>query len=82
MTYAEGARKLRHLGCQKIRRRSGGAPRKWMNPTTGRVTVLPDWGAKDFHLARFERSYASSVLTGTPLERLVGSVFDDDSSLR
>jgi len=35
------------FGCQEIPRRSGGSHRKWLNPVTGRATVLPDWGSKD-----------------------------------
>ena len=32
---------------QELRRRGGGAHRKWWNPATEGVTVLPDWGPKD-----------------------------------
>ncbi len=46
MTYRQAARKLRRLGCQERPRRSGGAHRKWHNPTTGQATVVPDWGSK------------------------------------
>ena len=27
-----------------------GSHRNWFNPATGRVSVLPDWGAKDLKL--------------------------------
>lgn len=47
MIYREVARKLRRLECQELRRRSGGSHRKWINPTTGQATVVPDWGSKD-----------------------------------
>ena len=50
MKYRELARKLRALGCEEISRRSGGSHRKWRNPTTGRATVVPDWGGKDLKL--------------------------------
>jgi mRNA interferase HicA len=50
MTYREVERKLRHLGCQEIRRRSGGSHRKWINPLTGRASTVPDWGVKDLKL--------------------------------
>ena len=50
MTYREIARKLCALGCQEIQRRGSGSHRKWHNPTTGGLTVLPDWGSKDLKL--------------------------------
>jgi len=50
MRYREVARRLERLGCQEIPRRSDGSHRKWHNPATARVTVVPDWGAKDLKL--------------------------------
>jgi mRNA interferase HicA len=50
VTYRDAARKLRQLRCQELRRRSGESHRKWHNPVTGGVTVLPDWGSKDLKL--------------------------------
>ena len=50
MTYRQVARKLRRLGCQELPRRSGGSHRKWINPTTGQGTVVPDWGSKDLKM--------------------------------
>lgn len=50
MTYREVARKLRRLGCQELPRRSGGSHCKWINPTTGQGTVVPDWGSKDLKM--------------------------------
>ena len=50
MTYREAARKLKHLGCDELVRRSGGSHRKWVNPATGSATVLPDWGTKDLKI--------------------------------
>ncbi len=47
MTYREAARKLKALGCQELPRRGSGSHRKWINPITQRVTVLPDRGSKD-----------------------------------
>jgi predicted RNA binding protein YcfA (HicA-like mRNA interferase family) len=47
MTYREAARKLTKLGCQELPRRGGGSHRKWFNPATQKVAVLPDWGSKD-----------------------------------
>ncbi len=50
MTYREVARKLRRLDCIELPRRGGGSHRKWHNPATGGVSVLPDWGRKDLKL--------------------------------
>lgn len=47
MKYREVANKLLKLGCQEIKRRSGGAHRKWYNSTNGKVVPVPDWGSKD-----------------------------------
>ena len=47
MKYREAARKLKRLGCEELPRRSSGSHRKWLNPSTSRGTVLPDWGSKD-----------------------------------
>ena len=47
MTYREVAQRLKQLGCTELPRRGGGSHRKWYNPTTERVTVIPDWGGKD-----------------------------------
>lgn len=50
MTYREIARKLRRLNCEELPRRGGGSHRKWHNPATGGIAVLPDWGSKDLKL--------------------------------
>jgi predicted RNA binding protein YcfA (HicA-like mRNA interferase family) len=50
MTYREAARKLTLLGCQELPRRHRGSHRKWFNPATQRVTVVPDWGGRDLKL--------------------------------
>ncbi len=50
MSYREVAAKLRRLGCVELPRRSGGSHRKWRNPASGGVSVLPDWGGKDLKL--------------------------------
>lgn len=44
MNYKKVTKKLRALGCNEILRRGGGSHRKWLNPATGRGTVIPDWG--------------------------------------
>lgn len=47
MNYRELIRKLQALGCEGIPRRRGGSHRKWINPRTGRGTVIPDWRNRD-----------------------------------
>lgn len=47
MKYREVARKLKTLGCEEIPRRSDGSHHKWHNPLNGRISPVPDWGAKD-----------------------------------
>jgi mRNA interferase HicA len=47
MTYREVTRKLAALGCQELPRRGPGSHRKWFNPRTQRITVVPDWGGRD-----------------------------------
>jgi len=47
MKYKELAKKLRSLGCQEIKRRGKGSHRKWINPASGKGTVIPDWGSRD-----------------------------------
>ena len=50
MNYRQAASKLQRLGCRELRRRSSGSHRKWVNPSTLRATVLPDWGSRDLKL--------------------------------
>jgi mRNA interferase HicA len=50
MNYREVARKLAALGCQELPRKGGGSHRKWHNPATDKVTVVPDWGHRDLKL--------------------------------
>lgn len=50
MRYREVARKLRDLGCEELAQRTGGSHRKWINPTTGKGTVIPDWGNQDLKI--------------------------------
>ena len=47
MNYREFARRLQGLGCKEILRKGGGSHRKWINPASGKGTVVPDWGNKD-----------------------------------
>jgi predicted RNA binding protein YcfA (HicA-like mRNA interferase family) len=47
MTYKDLTRKLKILGCHEIPRRGGGSHRKWMNPSCGRATTVPEWGSRD-----------------------------------
>lgn len=55
MRYREVARKLVALGCQELPRRSGGSHRKWANPVTNRLAVVPDWGTKDLKVGTIRR---------------------------
>ncbi|HEX9944611.1 MAG TPA: type II toxin-antitoxin system HicA family toxin [Thermoanaerobaculia bacterium] len=50
MRYRDVSRKLVALGCHEIPRQTGGSHRKWFNPVTQRVTVIPDWGGRDLKL--------------------------------
>jgi mRNA interferase HicA len=48
--YRDVARKLNSSGCQELPRDGGGSHRKWLNPATGRTSVIPDWGSDDLKL--------------------------------
>jgi mRNA interferase HicA len=50
MKYRELTRRLKILGCQEIPRRNAGSHRKWINPLSGKGTVIPDWGNKDLKI--------------------------------
>jgi predicted RNA binding protein YcfA (HicA-like mRNA interferase family) len=50
MIDREVARKLRSLGCHELPRTGDGSHRKWLNPTTGQSTTVPDWGGDDLKL--------------------------------
>jgi predicted RNA binding protein YcfA (HicA-like mRNA interferase family) len=50
MRYREVARKLSSLGCRELPRTGDGSHRKWLNPATSRVSVVPDWGGDDLKL--------------------------------
>ena len=50
MKYRDVARKLGELGCQEIPRRGCGSHRKWFNPLTDKITVVPDWGSRDLRV--------------------------------
>ena len=45
--YGEVSKKLRKLGCVVKRRRSGGSPRKWLNPKNHKIAFIPDHGSRD-----------------------------------
>lgn len=47
MNYREFTMRLEVLGCKEIPRRRRGSHRKWINPASGKGTVIPDWGKKD-----------------------------------
>jgi len=46
MKYRDLAKRLRDLGCKELARGKG-SHRKWHNPSTDKVTVVPDWGGND-----------------------------------
>jgi mRNA interferase HicA len=48
--YREAARKLSNLGCREVLRTGDGSHREWFNPTTGTLTVVPDWGGDDLKI--------------------------------
>lgn len=50
MRYREVAEKLTSLGCRELPRTGVGSHRKWVNPGTDRITVVPDWGGDDLKL--------------------------------
>jgi predicted RNA binding protein YcfA (HicA-like mRNA interferase family) len=50
VTYREASRRFLLLGCEEQPRRGRGSHRKWHNPSTGRSTVIPDWGGRDLKL--------------------------------
>ena len=50
MKYRQIAKKLIILGCQELPRRGGGSHRKWLNPVTKKVTVIPNWSGRDLKI--------------------------------
>jgi mRNA interferase HicA len=50
MTDRDVTRKLMSLDCTELPRRGGGSHRKWFNPKTRPVTILPDWGNRDLKI--------------------------------
>jgi len=46
MRYREVEKKLKKLGCIELKSK-GGSHRKWINPSLGRGSPVPDWGSKD-----------------------------------
>ncbi len=54
MRYREAAQKLRRVGCTEQPRRGGGSHRRWLNPATGQLATLPNWGTKDLKLRRLK----------------------------
>ena len=46
MRYRDIAKRLKKLGCRELRQGKG-SHRIWINPETGQVTTVPDWGSKD-----------------------------------
>lgn len=54
MKYRELAKRLRALGCHEIKRKGSGSHRKWINPASGKGTVIPDWGKKDLKVGTLQ----------------------------
>ena len=50
MNYKEVEKKLKKLGCEQVKRRSGGSHRKWYNPHTNKTGTIPDWRGRDLRL--------------------------------
>ena len=50
MRYRDVAGKLTALGCYELPRKGGGSHRKWFNPDSRKVTVLPDRSGRDLKL--------------------------------
>ncbi|MCJ7832916.1 MAG: type II toxin-antitoxin system HicA family toxin [Deltaproteobacteria bacterium] len=50
MNYRDITRKLITLNCEELPRRGGGSHRKWFNPNTQRIAILPDWGNRDLKI--------------------------------
>jgi predicted RNA binding protein YcfA (HicA-like mRNA interferase family) len=48
--YREVVRRLTALGCREVHRTGDGSHRKWLNPATGQIAILPDWGGDDLKL--------------------------------
>lgn len=46
MRYRELAKRLRGLGCQELRQGKG-SHIIWLNPETGKIASVPDWGPRD-----------------------------------
>ncbi len=49
MRYRDLAKRPRQLGCEELAGGKG-ANRKWYNPNTRKVVVVPDWGSRDLAL--------------------------------
>lgn len=69
MRYADAARRLLALGCRELPRRSGGSHRKWANPATQRLAVLPDWGTKDLKLGTLRSAVRQLGIAWDDFER-------------
>lgn len=69
MNYRDVSRKLIALGCQELPRRSGGSHRKWFNPVTQQVTVLPDWGGRDLRLGTIRAAIRQLALDWKDFEK-------------
>ncbi len=64
MRYREVARKLISLGCRELPRTGDGSHRKWLNPATDRITVVPDWGGDDLKVGTIRGAIRQLGLSG------------------
>jgi len=69
MKYREVAKRLGKLGCTEIPRRGKGSHRKWLNPKTGRSTVLPDWGGKDLKIGTIRAALRQLAIEGQDFDQ-------------
>ncbi|MEW5724236.1 MAG: type II toxin-antitoxin system HicA family toxin [Thermodesulfobacteriota bacterium] len=70
MTYREAARRLRKMGCIEWPRRSGGSHRKWYNPATRRMVVLPDWGSRDLKTGTLRAAFSQLGMEWSEFESI------------
>ncbi len=67
MRYRDIARRLKKLGCRELRQGKG-SHRIWINPETGQVATVPDWGSKDLAPVLSAPSFEIWALTAKILE--------------
>jgi mRNA interferase HicA len=63
MRYREVAKKRSNLGCREVPRTGDGSHRKWLNPVTGHMTIVPDWGGDDLKIGTIRGAVRQLGLT-------------------